>query len=339
MAEFNTYVLRRFYDLQYQLKRIIDNSKIGYATSFGATGATGLNGPTGALGFTGPAGATGPIGYGFSGATGFTGAQGFTGPTGATGSRGATGPTGPTGFTGPAGFTGARGFTGPRGATGATGPTGFTGATGVLGVTGPTGPNTLVASLNLENLTNVQITDTTLEVPVRYDKALSKYVLKVPLHYTQHLYGALDLTKFPAYFTEVNFLIASNWTSLTVGTPCVTRPGIITLDTTTGTISITSNPYPLTFEMDIVLCFSAVNASDSAVNNMALVISGGFFYSNINPDGFHSVPTDIATRISSFGVIAPNTNSTGAYAGSWKFRNDTGATGTLKCAITFHFYE
>ena len=119
-----------------------ENSRVGAAWAFaatGPTGPTGETGTTGAQGATGSTGATGATGPSASGVTGATGPTGATGATGTNGSTGSSGTNGATGATGPTGASGATGVTGGTGATGATGPAGATGSAGEQGVTGPTG--------------------------------------------------------------------------------------------------------------------------------------------------------------------------------------------------------
>jgi hypothetical protein len=128
---------------------------------YGEVGATGPSGEVGATGPSGEVGATGP-----SGEVGATGPSGEVGATGPSGEVGATGPSGEVGATGPSGEVGA---TGPSGEVGATGPSGEVGATGpsgeILQVTGLTvlvNAWTLVSGLYEANITNVNITNTTL---------------------------------------------------------------------------------------------------------------------------------------------------------------------------------
>jgi hypothetical protein len=66
---------------------------------------------------------------------------------------------GPTGPTGPTGSTGASGATGPTGAAGATGPTG---AAGAIGATGPSNATEVDGHTDATNLTDAQISNTTI---------------------------------------------------------------------------------------------------------------------------------------------------------------------------------
>jgi hypothetical protein len=100
------------------------------------------------------------------------------GPTGV-GPTGPTGPEGPTGNTGPMGPTGGVGVTGPTGPTGANGITGLPGgAFGVTGPTGPTGPSGQITEANLETITGLYSSYSTVLTPP--NQFVSLLVLPIP---------------------------------------------------------------------------------------------------------------------------------------------------------------
>jgi hypothetical protein len=251
MTEFNTYVLTRFYDLQYRLKRSVEHSILGYKLSLGPMGHSG---PTGVIGITGPYGNMGGIGS--SGAIGITGNSGATGPTGPTGPRGnagVLGADGEVGATGPVGVTGIGG----TGATGALGVIGRAGATGPVGATGPTGAIGVpfdYSSRLISNLNNVGNIDTSLTTALKADGNYNSFTNKLPKAFTITVKGSFPMANYqnsniPVY----NLLDFSRWTTYTVGTPTTCGEQVITFNNGTGEFSYTASKPNLVWETTIYL--------------------------------------------------------------------------------------
>lgn len=236
--EFDQYVLRRFYDLQYRMKRLVERTNFGYKSKLGPTGATGPIGSrssVGLMGASGSVGATGPIGpTGPRGATGPTGPQGATGTIGINGSTGAHGFTGPTGVTG-SGTIGATGATGPIGATGSRGVTGPAGSTGATGAAGASYNYASKTISTLNDVNNIALTRTSA---LHGDGETSTYTNKLPRGYSITIKGSFPMANYqnnnmPVY----NLLDFTRWTSYTINTPSSCGTSMITFDSATGIFS------------------------------------------------------------------------------------------------------
>jgi hypothetical protein len=339
MAEFNPYVVRRFYDLQQQLKRHVNESSIGSKLSIGPSGPTGTQGSTGPRGVTGAVGMTGAAGAGSTGPTGPSGFRGATGPRGYTGPNGAQGFTGPTGYTGALGPTGVRGISGPTGPTGATGYVGFTGAQGTTGGKGATGPSVIVANANFTDLSGVAITTKNTESAVLFQRNIQKYVLRVPFCYAQSIHGVIDLTRWTIGQYK-NITNNDVWSSITIEPPCTSIPGLATVDFTlpSDNISIAARNYPVTVEFKLVLNLTMPSVSDNTAAQMEIVYSGGFYpYGYPNVSGFFHLITDVAYVITDTSVLPAYTSgSTAAYK---QFRVDFSPIGSCNCSMTIFMHE
>lgn len=211
----SVYVLRRFRELENQLKRTAGHSPIGNSRTLGPMGATGPRGPTG------PQGPTGAIINGSTGTKGFTGPAGVTGSSGVpgtvTGPTGLTGPIGPTGATGPVGSAGSGtpGATGAQGSTGAMGATGPAGAGGATGPTGAAGASINYTSTVLSALSNVNV-DLSRTTALRGTSA-GLYTNRYNRMQLMTIAGSFAIGTFQTDSSaSVNFLDTSKWTSINV---------------------------------------------------------------------------------------------------------------------------
>jgi hypothetical protein len=247
------YVLQRFQDVRYELMR---RAQSGLFNSTLKLGPRGEPGGIGATGPTGPKGEDALVGMtGAIGSSGSTGNSGATGPRGASGPVGLTGPVGPVGQTGATGAIGSAASNGVDGATGPTGPTGPKGDTGAVGATGPTGAAGAsfdYTNHNLDSLTNMLI-DLNSTSPLFYDRTVGKFSNRKPQFYSVVMKGVLPLSNF-INSTPQPLLLSSNWTSLTVGTPCIIGSPFVALHTDTGSFSCNFNNRIIMWESVYHIC-------------------------------------------------------------------------------------
>jgi hypothetical protein len=262
-AEFDQYVLRRFYDLQYRMKRLVEQTDFGYKSAlgpFGATGPTGSRGTVGLMGASGVIGITGPMG-----STGPSGGTGITGPRGATGINGINGSAGVRGFTGPTGITGSGtiGATGATGSSGATGSTGVAGPAGSTGATGAAGAAYSYASKTISTLNDVNNIALTRTSALHGDGETSTYTNKLPRGYAITIKGSFPMANYQDNNIPVNNLFDfTRWTSYSINTPSSCGPAMISFDSATGIFSYTAPKTIVIWECVIQISNTPHDAAD-----------------------------------------------------------------------------